>query len=246
MPGRRESPDTPRLATDDELTLREGQRAAASGAQAEPDSPRARVRTAINQMSGSGPDAELNYRVTLRELASDPRAAVAAVREMYRATPEDRYLDRWTQVHLLADLRNGAARPVLDQILSTPIPPEKAPGMITYSTVGEEAMIRTTAIEGLTRLAAQGDREALELLRKHMGHENFSVRRAAIQGYLEAAGEGARDELRRVLPERDQFILNIRRAQVQDVPQPSVVERPSEEVDQAPPAEMPLPPKIEE
>jgi hypothetical protein len=155
-------------------------------------------------------------------------------------------MDRWTQVHLLADLRNDAARPALDEILSTPIPPEKAPGMITYSTVGEETMIRTAAIEGLTRLGAQGDREALALLRKHMGHENFSVRTAAIQGYIEAAGEGARDELRRELPERDHSILDIRRPGVQEVPQPSVVERPSEEVDEVPPAEGALPPRTEE
>src|SRR5215207_4989431 len=244
MPGRRASPDTPRLYPDDELTLREGQRA--SAAQGDPDSPSARVRTAINQMSASGPDAELNYRATLRALASDAPAAVGAVRDMYRATPEDQYMDRWTQVHLLAELRNSAALSAFDNILSTPIPPEKMPDAIIYSTVGEEAMIRTTAIEGITRIAAQGDRQALELLRKHMQHANFSVRRAAIQGYLEAAGEGARDELRRVLPERDHFILDIRRAEVQDVPQPSVVERPSDEVDQAPPAQMPLPPKSEE
>jgi hypothetical protein len=243
MPEQRESPDTPRIDTDDQLTLREGPRA--SEGQRRPDSPGARVRAAINQMSASGPEAELNYRETLRALASDARAAVGAVRDMYRATPENQYMDRWTQVHLLADLRNSAALSVFDNILSTPIPPEKAPDMITYSTVGEEAMIRTTAIEGITRLAAQGEGEALELLRKHMQHENFSVRRAAIQGYLEAAGEGARDELRRVLPERDHFILSIRRSEVQDVPQPKV-ERPSDEIDQVPPAEMPLPPKIEE
>lgn len=245
MPERRRgSPDTPRLDTDDELTLREDQRAPA--AQEDPSSPRARARTAINQMMGSGPDAELNYREALQALRRDSRGAVGAVRDMYRATPEDQYMDRWTQVYLLADLRNGAARPALDEILSTPIPREKAPGMITYSTVGEETMIRTTAIEGLTRLAAQDDREALEMLRKHMQHENSSIRNAAIQGYIEAAGEGARDELRRVLPERDHFILDIRRVGVQEVPQPSVVERPSEEVDEVPPAEMPLPPRIEE
>lgn len=244
MPRRRKSSDTPRVDTDDQLTLREGPRA--SEAERNPDSPGARVRAAINQMSASGPDAELNYHQTLRELASDARAAVTAVADMYRATPEEEYIDRWTQVYLLADLREGAALSVFDDILSTPIPPEKAPGMVTHSTVGEEAMIRTTAIEGITRIAAQGDHEALELLRKHIQHENFSVRRAAIQGYLEAAGEGARDELRGVLPERDLFILNIRRAGVQDVLQPSVVERPSDEEDQVPPARMQLRPRIEE
>lgn len=248
MPRQREPSDTPRTDTDDGLTLQEGSRT--SELQQDPNSLSSYVNTAINQMSASGPDAELNYKETLLELASDAQAAVAAVADMYRATPEDQYIERWTQVHLLADLRNEAALSVFDDILSTPIPAEKAPDMVTYSTVGEEAMIRTSAIEGITRIASRivsrSNRRALELLRKHAQHENFSVRRAAIQGYLEAAGEGARDELRRALPERDRFILDIRRLEVQAVPQPSV-ERTSDEEDRVvPPAQMPLPPKIEE
>ena len=120
--------------------------------------------------------------------------------------------------------------------------------MVTYSTVGEEVMIRTTAIEGITHLAGGGDRQALDLLRKHTHHDTFSVRRAAIQGYLEAAGPDAREELRRMLPERDHFILDIRRADVQEVPQPSV-EPTTEDRDQVPPlpsARGTLRPRIEE
>jgi hypothetical protein len=185
-------------------------------------------------MSGTGPDAELNYQLALREFSSDPKAAVMAVAEIYRETPVDQYVERWAQVNLLADLRSDATVSVFDDILATPIPPEKAPDMITFSTVGEETMIRTTAIEGLTRLAARGNRPALEVLRKHFQHEIFSVRRAAIQGYIEAGGQGARDELRKVLPQADLFILDIRRADVQDVPQPSI-ESTSDVKDQPPP-----------
>ncbi|MDQ3960819.1 MAG: hypothetical protein M3255_11335, partial [Pseudomonadota bacterium] len=41
------------------------------------------------QMSASGPDAELNYRMTLRALANDPHAAVTTVADIYRATSEE-------------------------------------------------------------------------------------------------------------------------------------------------------------
>jgi hypothetical protein len=242
MPNQRESSDTPKMDTDDTFIPQEA--SPALNPQQDPNNFISRIRTAISQMSASGPDAELNYQSTLRALASDPQAAVAAVATLYRTIPEDQYMERWSQVHLLADLRNDAALSVFDTIISTPLPPERAPDMITYSTVGEEVMIRTTAIEGVTRLAASGDRQALELLRKHVQHDNFSVRRAAIQGYVEAAGQGARDELRNVLPAQDHFILDIRRAEVQDVPQPRV-ERTSDEQDQVPPARVAPRPKIE-
>lgn len=244
MTQRRESSDAPRIDTDDELTVREDSNL--SEQQRQTEGVGSRIRAAISQMSVSEPDAERDYQETLRELAEEAPAAAQAVADIYEATPEDQYMYRWTQIQLLADLRNDAVLSVLDDVLSTPIPPEKAPDMVTYSTVGEEAMIRTTAIEGVTRIASEGSRQALELLRKHSGHENFSVRRAAIQGYLEAGGEEARDALRSELPERDQFILDIRRVGVQEVPQPGVERTSDEKSDQVPPARMTLPPRTEE
>jgi HEAT repeat protein len=147
-------------------------------------------------------------------------------------------------VQLLADLRESAALDLFQSILAAPIPPEKAPDMITYSTVGEEVMIRTTAIEGITRLAATGDRRALELLREYAQHEVFSIKRAAVQGYLDAVGPKGREELRKILKKQDHFILDLRRTEVQNVPQPRV-ERPSTTMDEPPPARL-LPPTIEE
>jgi hypothetical protein len=163
---------------------------------------------------------------------------------MYRTTAEDQYITRWAQVQLLSDLRESATLDLFQGILDAPIPPEKAPEMITYSTVGEEVMIRTTAIEGVTRLAATGDRRAIELLRKNAQHEVFSIRRAAVQGYLEAVGPNGREELRKILQKQDHFILDLRRTEVQNVPQPRI-ERPSTKKDEPPPARL-VPPTIEE
>lgn len=242
MPKQGELSDAPRIDVDDQLTLQQASRNVDSTQDS--NSLNARIKKAMSQMSNSGVNAELDYQATLRELASEPQATMAAIAEIHRATPEDQYIERWSQVHLLTDLRNENSLPIFDNILSTPIPPEKAPDMILHSTVGEEVMIRTTAIEGITRLATKGDRQALALLRKHIQHESFSVKRAAIQGYLEAAGEGSRDELRKVLPEKDHFILDIKRAEVQDVLQPDI-ERTSDEEDQVPPAQIPSMPRID-
>lgn len=239
MSSRNGAADTPRLVADDKLTVsarRNG--AAASGS---PGDAAARVESALNQMSAFGPDAEAGYQRILRDLARDPQAAVAAIADQYQQADEDQYTLRWSQVHLLSELRDGAALPAFDRIVSAPIPPEKAPDMNIYSTVGEEVMIRTTAIEGVTRLAAAGNKDALELLRKHTGHESFSVRRAAVQGYLEAGGSGAREELLKTLPESDRFILDIRRMDVRDVPQPRVERAPSGKRDDAPSPQMSRP-----
>jgi hypothetical protein len=248
MAGPRDSHDSPRMDTDDTLTVREAPRAPTR--QEGPDSLSSHIRAAIDHMSAQGPEAESNYRAVVRALAAEPRA-VEALAATYRATPEDQYIERWARVNLLSDLRDNNALSVLDHILSTPIPPEKSPDMITYSTVGEEVMIRTTAIEGISRVAESGNRQALELLLKHTQHDNFSVRRAAIQGYLAAAGPDAREELRKRLPERDHFILDIRRADVQDVPQPSIERTPEgkderDRVPPLPPAGITVRPKIEE
>lgn len=241
MPEQSQASDAPRLDTDDRLTVEFAEPAAAP---ADPNSPEALARNTISLMAATGPDAESNYQAALRTLARQPDAAVAAVAEIYRATPEDQYLTRWAQVHLLSDLREKAALDFFEKILTEPIPPEKAPDMITYSTVGEEVMIRTTAVEGITRLAATGNRRALELLRKYAQHEVFSIKRAAVQGYLEAAGPDARDQLRKILREEDHFILNIRRRDVHEVPQPRI-ERPSKKKHEAPPARL-VPPTIEQ
>jgi HEAT repeat protein len=236
MADKKSPSDGPQLDADDNLILEMAD--SKPEPEDEPDSARSRVRAAISQMSASGDDAEARYQATLNELKSDPKAAVAAMYEIYKLTSEDQYVDRWSQIHLLSELRESAALPVFNAILSTPIPPEKMPGMVTHSTVGEEVMIRTTAIEGIVGLARQGDQEAAAMLRKHVQHDSFSVRRAAIQGYLEVGGAGAREELSKLLPEKDHFILDIRRANVGDVPQPRV-EAISEERDQAPPARIP-------
>lgn len=178
-----------------------------------------RIVEAINRMGGVGEDAERNYQSALEALREQSEKVIAIVTAEYRDLPKDQYLDRWSLVQLLAELRDPASLPVLDEILSERIEPERSKDPHSFTTVGEEVMVRTTAVEAITRIAADGSQQALELLLKHAQHENFSVKRAAIQGYLAQAGENARERLVRVLPPEDHFILDIRRQDVREVPQ---------------------------
>ena len=46
-------------------------------------------------------------------------------------------------------------------------------------------MIRTTAVEGLVRLSAEGVEEARKVLLRHARNRTFSIRRASVQGLME-------------------------------------------------------------
>lgn len=175
---------------------------------------------AVNRMGGAGDDAEANYQAVLDALRQNAAEVVSIVTSEYRDLLENQYLDRWSLIQLLTELRHPASLAVLDEILSSRIPPERSNDPHSFTTFGEEVIIRTTAVEALTQISADENREALELLLRHTRHENFSVKRACIQGYLAHGGENARETLLEVLPESDHFILNIRREDVRNVPQP--------------------------
>lgn len=144
---------------------------------------------------------------------------VSIVTSEYKNLPKNQYLDRWSLVQLLVELKDPSALPTLDEILSSQIPSEESKDPHSFSTVREEIIIRTTAVEALISLAVDRNAQALELLLKHVKHENISVKRASIQGYLACGGAEARDTLLRILPKKDHFILNIQRKDVREVPQ---------------------------
>jgi len=235
------SPDTPRTESDDSLTVNTPPETGYPDA----NTPQAQVAAALAAMSVSGPGAEAAYRASLSALGDDAPAIVSAASELYADAPEDEYLERWGLVHLLAELREPTALAAFETVLSTPIPPERTPGMVIHSTVSEEVMIRTTAIEGITRLASGGVDGALDALRAQMRSDTFSIRRAAIQGYLEAASGDAMDQLRNELPESDHFILGLRREDVRNVPQARPEEGPSTEADPVPPPQIRLAPRTD-
>jgi HEAT repeat protein len=175
---------------------------------------------AASRMGGVGRNADSMYKESIERLRPRAEAVVAAVASEYRDLEEDQYLERWSMVHLLTDLEHPAALPVLDAILADPIPPERSQDPHSFSTVGEEVMIRTSAIEALARLSTEGDRDVQELLLRSARHDVFSIRRAAVQALVATGDEELIQRLRKILQEAgEERLLEIRRVDVRDVPQ---------------------------
>lgn len=210
--------DTPRLAGDDVLKVEAVASVFSFERSVDPELAQ-RIVDAINLMGGVGERAEACYQRALDGLARRSREVIKALADEYERLDGQHYLDRWALIQLMAELKDEAALDAIDRLLSSRIPGEQSTDPHSFTTVGEEVMIRTTAVEAATRMAGEGSGRALEVLLRHVNHENFSVKRAAVQGYLQHGGEHARDTLLKTLPERDHRILDIQRVDVRKVPQ---------------------------
>ena len=175
---------------------------------------------AVNRMGGVGDAAEDEYQRALEPLREQGEKAVDVLFAEYEALPEDSYLDRWSLVYLLSELREPTTATALNRVVTTRIPAEKAKESHDISTVTEEVMIRTTAVEGLVRLSADGVEEARKVLLRHAKHRMLSIRRACVQGLMDTGTDEDKRELRALLKERgDEQLLKIKRIDVREAPQ---------------------------
>lgn len=182
------------------------------------------LQQAINLMAGVGDEAEEAYQAALAPLRAAGAVVIPLIQDVYSKLPEDQYLTRWSVVQLVADLQTLDAIGFLERILSTPIPPERSPDPHSLTTVGEEVMIRTTAIEALARLSANGNTQALEAIRQQVRHQNRSVRIAAVTTLVEQGGDSVRQQLADLLPEDERSFVDIRRLAPSEVLQPDPTE----------------------
>jgi hypothetical protein len=223
--------DPPRVAQADSIRLTEAVSTLRSG----PGRDRAAeaIVDALDRMSGVGEDAEERYQEALEALRKNSGQVLDRLAELYRELPTDRHSDRWGVVQLVADLRDPAALPLIEQVLETPVPGDppardrprnQSTPIVPSMGIAQEVLIRTTAIEALARIGRKGSLEAQDLLLKYAQHEVFSVRRAAVHGFLSCHPKDGRERLLGVLGERDQALLEIRVADVRDIPQPRVGE----------------------
>lgn len=214
----RKSPDTPFLGGPDTLeTKRVESPFSFAGSDKELN---AAILEAVNRMGGAGDGAEDAYQRALAALKERADGAIDVIVDEYDSLPEEGYLDRWSLVHLLSELRSPAAVKALNRIVTSRIPAEKQKESHDSSTVTEEVIIRTTAVEGVVRLSADGVEEARTVLLRHARHRVFSIRRAAVQGLMETGTDDDRKQLRALLKERgDQGLLKIRRIDVREAPQ---------------------------
>ncbi|MGX5187138.1 HEAT repeat domain-containing protein [Streptomyces avermitilis] len=173
---------------------------------------------ALRAMGGVGEGAEDDYQRALDTVLSyAPEDITRLVRRGWDELPENAYLDRWAVLQLLTDLRLPDAADVLADILATPIPPERSPeDQHRYSTVGQEIVIRTTAVEGLARLAAQGATSAVDTLVQHVDDEQRSIRAACVLALRDLPMQL---DLPRLIRPEDSDLLEVHRYDVREVPQ---------------------------
>jgi len=184
------------------------------------DSPaRTLLRNFFAAMSAPDEDAADQYRRALTDLRKHADLVLVEIaRGHCECNPRD-YPTRWAHVYAASELRHPAALPFLRNLVLTPIPPEESLDPHSFSTVAEETILRTTALEGIGFLA-KNRADATEALFEALRQSSLSVRRAAVQSLLATArGRKLRARISKALPEEQQFLLDLKAIHVSDVPQ---------------------------
>lgn len=183
------------------------------------------LRNFFVAMNAAGDDAEEQYRRALADLRKEADLVVVEIARAQSECNARDYPGRWAHVHAAAELRHPAALPFLRNLILTPIPPEESPDPHSFSTAGEETILRTTAVEGIGYLA-KSRADATEALFEALKQPSLSIRRAAVQSLLATSrGRKLRARIARALPEDQQFLLDVKAVEVRDVPQVKKPER---------------------
>ncbi len=171
-------------------------------------------------MNGSGDDANERYQAALKDLRGSVDLVVVEIARGEKSCDSRDYPGRWAHVHAACELQHRGALPFLRSIVLRPIPPEESTDPHSFSTVAEETILRTTAVEGVGVLARGNAAPALDALFEFLSVDSLSVRRAAVQCLLHTPrGRRLRKRIENALPESQRFLLNLRPMDVRDVEQ---------------------------
>jgi hypothetical protein len=199
-----------------------------------------RIERYLKTLYATGEDAEERHKRALEELRRDGGEAVIALAKAEAGCQRGDYPRRWALVYAATRLSHDAALPYLRELVLTPIPSPKVRDAHAFSVAREETILRTTAIEGVGRLARNGNKRALEALLGFLEIPSISVCRASIQAIL-SAEPGYRDQIAERIPRGFRHLLDVRPAQVTTVPQ---VKDPKKHLRIKKPLAKPLPPDL--
>jgi hypothetical protein len=202
--------DPPR--TDDTFVARETRATAAAGPFSR------RLERYLAALYASGEDSEQRHDRALDDLRSDAGEVVIAIAKAGGCCDSTDYPRRWALVYAATRLEHEAALPYFRELVFAPIPASKRPVGHRNTVAREETILRTTAIDGVARLAARGDKRALEILHEFLRVPSISIRRASVQGIL-AAEPWARDRLAELLPPEHRFLLDVKQLPAPNAPQ---------------------------
>ncbi len=183
------------------------------------------IKRHLTAMAGVGEDAEANYQKSLAAMRKNPDI-IPVLAEVYTAIPEEDYFRRTQVVEALKEMRSVDALPYLARIVNAPIPKDRLPENTEVNTRENEIVIRITAVQGLSVLAAQESRKANDLLFKLVGHDDLTVRQMATRGYL-GSSVGDTDEklkqLYEMVPKEEHWYLTTKLTEIREVLHPEVL-----------------------
>lgn len=183
-----------------------------------------RVKEHINASMGYGEDAEAKYQESLTKLRAEPGAA-DALYETYRKVPAENYLLRTMLTEGLKELRSPSALAHLGDIARDKIPADQRPEDTEVDTRRDEVVIRITAVEGISILAANKSEAADKLLLELTSHDDLTVRQMAARGYLNSGVGNSQEKLQvlmRKLPESEHWYLTTKTTDIKQVQHPEM------------------------
>ncbi len=173
----------------------------------------------VSAMYQAGDDAEENYQAALKRLRERPEEVVIEISRSEQCCHEDDYPTRFALIHAAAQMEHKAVLPFLTNLILTPLPAEKSSDPHSFSTVQEETILRTRAIEGVGQLARE-NRDAANALFEFLKQPSLSMRRAAVQSLLAVRRDAAtRKKIAALLPEEHRFLVDLKAVDVRQVPQ---------------------------
>lgn len=209
----RNKPKTPSSpGTDDMFVLEPSAERASSGRFAD------RINRYLKTLFETDDDADEHQKRVLEELRSEAGEAVVALAKAEAGCKPHDYPQRWALVYAATRMDHDAALPYLRELVLTPIPPSKAGDAHHFSVAREETILRTTAIEGIGRLAERGNQQALDALFEFLDTDSISVCRASTQAIL-SVNPDYRDRVAERIPSKFHYLLDVRPAQVKEIPQ---------------------------
>jgi hypothetical protein len=178
------------------------------------------LNDALGAMTAGGPDADKVYSRVLDQLKDDGEFVLLVLKTL-DAVEDSAYPERWALLQLAIDLQHPAAGKYLSEFVRRPIPEERAEDTAHgVSTVTEEVILRTTAIEGLARLFRR-DFDATEVLLEVAGSSDYvAMRRAAWFALVDGGRDDALGRARKLLERSDYgWIADLKRIPVQEAEQ---------------------------
>lgn len=175
---------------------------------------------AVGAMTAGGPDADEVYNGLVRRLGEDEEF-VGVVLKTLDSLEESEYQERWALLQLAIDLEHPAAGDYLAEFVRRPIPEERSEDPVHgVSTVTEEVILRTTAIEGLARLFGRDVDSSDVLLETVASSDYAAMRRASWFALIDGGRDDAVERARGLLQESEYgWIVDVRRIPVQEAEQ---------------------------